>query len=327
MASYPKKPRTTKRRGRHPDRALSAVFCRNVAEAGRYCDGNGLYLEVDPTGARRWVQRLVIRGKPRTLGLGGFGLVTLAEAREVALANRRLARSGGDPLAARRRTGHADLRGGRGRRPRTEAGRLAERQAREGLAHEPAALRVPADRRQAGFRDHLGRPAAGARAHLAREAGDGTPCSSADRRRHEVGRCHGTPRRQPGRRGARRGARPPAGRRAAHAGASAPRGRRSGRGGAGLPGVGRNEARVRVPRADGGPFRGGTSRDLGRDRRHDRRLDRPWLPHEGQAPAPRAAVRAGAGARRGGAGASWRRGHPRERTRIPRAGDGSPSRT
>lgn len=103
MALYPKKPRTTKRRGRHPDRALSAVFCRNVAEAGRYCDGNGLYLEVDPTGARRWVQRLVIRGKPRTLGLGGFALVTLAEAREAALANRRLARSGGDPLAARRR--------------------------------------------------------------------------------------------------------------------------------------------------------------------------------------------------------------------------------
>ncbi len=101
MAPYPKKPRTTKRRGRHPDRALSAVFCRNVAEAGRYCDGNGLYLEVDPTGARRWVQRLVIRGKPRTLGLGGFALVTLAEAREAALANRRLARSGGDPLAAR----------------------------------------------------------------------------------------------------------------------------------------------------------------------------------------------------------------------------------
>ncbi|MCE2540990.1 MAG: DUF4102 domain-containing protein, partial [Acidobacteria bacterium] len=61
MASYPKKPRATKRRGRHPHNALSAAFCRNVAKAGRYCDGNGLYLEVDPTGTRRWVQRLVIR--------------------------------------------------------------------------------------------------------------------------------------------------------------------------------------------------------------------------------------------------------------------------
>ena len=48
------------------------------------------------------MQRLVIRGKSRTLGLGGFALVTLAEAREAALANRRLARTGGDPLAARR---------------------------------------------------------------------------------------------------------------------------------------------------------------------------------------------------------------------------------
>ena len=72
MLGNPKRPRTTKRRGRHPDRAPSAAFCPNVAEAGRYCDGNGLYLEVDPTGARRWVQRLVIRGKSRTLGLGGF---------------------------------------------------------------------------------------------------------------------------------------------------------------------------------------------------------------------------------------------------------------
>ena len=103
MPPLPRKPRATKRRGRHPDKALTSVFCRNVAEAGRYCDGNGLYLEVDPTGARRWVQRLVVRGKPRTLGLGGFALVSLAEAREAALANRRLARSGPDPLAARRR--------------------------------------------------------------------------------------------------------------------------------------------------------------------------------------------------------------------------------
>ena len=44
----------------------------------------------------------MIRGRSRTLGLGGFALVTLSEGREAALANRKLARSGGDPLAARR---------------------------------------------------------------------------------------------------------------------------------------------------------------------------------------------------------------------------------
>ena len=102
-AVLPKKKRITKRRGRHPDKALSAAFCRTVAEAGRYCDGNGLYLHVDLSGARRWVQRLVIRGKPCAIGLGSYALVTLAEAREQALANRKLARSGGDPLAAKRR--------------------------------------------------------------------------------------------------------------------------------------------------------------------------------------------------------------------------------
>ena len=103
--ALPRKQRGTKRRGRHPDKALSAAFCRNVAESGRYCDGNGLYLHVDPSGARRWVQRLVIRGKPHVLGLGSYTLVSLAEARELALDNRKLARSGGDPLAAKRR-GH-----------------------------------------------------------------------------------------------------------------------------------------------------------------------------------------------------------------------------
>ena len=98
MNTLPRKPRTTKRRGRHPHKALSADFCRNVAEAGRYADGNGLYLHVDPSGARRWVQRLVIHGRSRGLGLGSYALVSLAQARRKALANRKLARRGGDPL-------------------------------------------------------------------------------------------------------------------------------------------------------------------------------------------------------------------------------------
>ena len=51
------------------------------------CDGHGLKLRLDLSGARRWLQRLVIHGKPRTLGLGGYLLVSLAEAREKAFAN------------------------------------------------------------------------------------------------------------------------------------------------------------------------------------------------------------------------------------------------
>ena len=102
MSTLPRKPRATKRRGRHPDKALSADFCRTVAEAGRYADGNGLYLHVGPSGARGWVQRLVIRGRSRGLGLGSYTLVSLAQARRKALANRKLARRGGDPLDRKR---------------------------------------------------------------------------------------------------------------------------------------------------------------------------------------------------------------------------------
>ena len=96
-------PRKTKPKGRHPDKALSAAFVR-TAPPGRHADGNGLYLYVQPTGTRSWIQRLVIRGRKRELGLGSVALVSLAEAREQALANRKLARTGGDPLAEKRRS-------------------------------------------------------------------------------------------------------------------------------------------------------------------------------------------------------------------------------
>ena len=98
-----KPPRKTKPKGRHPDKALSAAFVR-TAPPGRHADGNGLYLFVQPSGTRSWIQRLVIRGRRRELGLGSVALVSLAEAREKALANRKLAREGGDPLAEKRRS-------------------------------------------------------------------------------------------------------------------------------------------------------------------------------------------------------------------------------
>ncbi len=58
---------------------------------------------MQPGRTRSWIQRLLIRGRRRELGLGSVALVPLAEAREKALANRKLARQGGDPLAEKRR--------------------------------------------------------------------------------------------------------------------------------------------------------------------------------------------------------------------------------
>ena len=84
--------------------AFPALLWTPVEYRGRCGDGNGLYLSVQPTGSRSWIQRIIVRGRRRDLGLGGFPLVSLREAREQAFANRKVARSGGDPLAEKRRS-------------------------------------------------------------------------------------------------------------------------------------------------------------------------------------------------------------------------------
>lgn len=91
-----------KAEGKHPDKALSALKIKNLSEPGRYPDGNGLYLVVDPSGAKRWLLRIMVQGKRTDIGLGGLSIVSLAEAREKALEHRKIARAGGDPLAAKR---------------------------------------------------------------------------------------------------------------------------------------------------------------------------------------------------------------------------------
>tara|TARA_R110002033_G_scaffold37772_1_gene76787 strand:+ start:64 stop:669 length:606 start_codon:yes stop_codon:yes gene_type:complete len=88
--------------------ALTGKLTKNLVEtfgAGRYGDGGGLYLVVDPSGARRWIVRVVVRGQNnkkgaplRTdFGLGGADIVTLNQARERALEYRRMAKQGLNP--------------------------------------------------------------------------------------------------------------------------------------------------------------------------------------------------------------------------------------
>ena len=82
---------------------LTARFAATVTKPGRHGDGNGLYLLVKPSGAKSWVLRTVVRGRRCDIGLGGYPLVSLGEARVAAFEHRKLARAGGDPLALRRR--------------------------------------------------------------------------------------------------------------------------------------------------------------------------------------------------------------------------------
>lgn len=95
--------------GRHPDKKLTAVRVNALRKAGRYADGNGLYLVVSATGAKSWLLRIVVQGRRQDIGLGSTRLVTLAEAREEALRLRRIARAGGDPLLERQRQSRLTL--------------------------------------------------------------------------------------------------------------------------------------------------------------------------------------------------------------------------
>ena len=84
--------------------AMGKLTARKVetAKPGKYGDGGGLQLAVAPTGAKKWVLRFLWQGNAREMGLGAYPEVGLAEAREKAMAGRRLARSGIDPIAERK---------------------------------------------------------------------------------------------------------------------------------------------------------------------------------------------------------------------------------
>ena len=83
---------------------LTARFVNTVSDPGRYGDGrggHGLILNVhrtlDGRVSKSWIQRVRIGARVTHLGLGSFPVVTLAEARKAALANRRTAAKGIDP--------------------------------------------------------------------------------------------------------------------------------------------------------------------------------------------------------------------------------------
>ena len=88
--------------------AISGKLTKRLVEhlgPGRHGDGGGLYLVVDPSGARRWIVRVVVKGQKnkkgaplRTdFGLGGADVVTINQARDRALEYRRMAKQGLNP--------------------------------------------------------------------------------------------------------------------------------------------------------------------------------------------------------------------------------------
>ena len=118
------------------------------------------------------------------------------------------------------RPGRAHGRGGRRRGAGAAAPRLAECQARAGLAAQSARLCVPAHRGGVRVRGDHRRRIGNPHTDLARQARDRAAGAPADRCRDEVGGRDGPPAGQPGGRRPRAGPRAAAGRRPAHAGAA-----------------------------------------------------------------------------------------------------------
>lgn len=82
------------------EKRLSAVMLKKLGP-GLYGDGLNLWLQVTPQGNRSWLLRFNRGGKARAMGLGPLHTVSLAEAREKALAARKLLLADLDPIKER----------------------------------------------------------------------------------------------------------------------------------------------------------------------------------------------------------------------------------
>lgn len=82
---------------------LSALQVSKLTKPGLYGDGGGLTLQITKSGAKSWLFRYMIEGKPHGMGLGPTHTVTLAQARTKALEARQQIIAGIDPLAEKNR--------------------------------------------------------------------------------------------------------------------------------------------------------------------------------------------------------------------------------
>ena len=89
---------------------LTDLAARTLTKPGRHGDGDGLYLNVARSGRKSWVQRIVVYGRRRDIGLGPYPAVSLARARSTAQENRSAVAEGRDPIAEKRQEREAVLR-------------------------------------------------------------------------------------------------------------------------------------------------------------------------------------------------------------------------
>ena len=86
-----------------PGKLTAIGIARRKAPGKLYDGAYGLFLQVYPSGAKCWQQRLTLNGRRRTGGLGGYPSVSLVDARATSLQNWLVARHGADPFSKRSR--------------------------------------------------------------------------------------------------------------------------------------------------------------------------------------------------------------------------------
>lgn len=81
---------------------LTKAKITKLTKRGMYGDGGGLYLQVAKGGSKSWIQRIMVNGKRRNIGLGGYPLISLTEARKASIEVRRDVYKGINPLTKKR---------------------------------------------------------------------------------------------------------------------------------------------------------------------------------------------------------------------------------
>jgi len=87
---------------KRPTKRLDAPTIKGITAPGRHADGEGLYLVVDSSGAKRWVFLFRRDGKLKEMGLGSLSGVPLAKAREKARDAREAVADGLNPIEVRK---------------------------------------------------------------------------------------------------------------------------------------------------------------------------------------------------------------------------------
>ena len=86
---------------------LTDAHCRNAIcppdrKQARFTDAGGLYLQVSPSGSKRWFYKYRPDGKEKQLALGGYPAVGLTAARKARDVAKMQCAQGCDPIEARK---------------------------------------------------------------------------------------------------------------------------------------------------------------------------------------------------------------------------------